>query len=291
MDILSTEATAFMRAAEVVGLELPATIKEATAALVSLDEQIGKLPAPEKVPSPASLVADGTPLDKVGKEHERRVAKERQKAELRKTAQEARSLARRTVSIRVAQEREGLIRALNPIVVALIEEARPLAELLAPFAPKYEAGTIVRKASMEQVEAWRASEELERKFGVCMAAWRAGFGATTRLGGHKSPAHMPGFDVRNVNQAHYYWEWPERVLNPRLNGTYYAAHRGAPSTIQPTVLSVACERPECGFRLATVREMADLYPRLMPAKNGLGRRERRSGEQPIPRRRHGMRAI
>jgi len=127
---------------------------------------------------------------------------------------------------------------------------------------------------MEQVEAWREAEELERRFGSCMAAWRAAMNASTSIGGHPSPERVPDFDVRWVTdqmsadgsgqalyggQAHLYWQLPGRVLEPRLNGTYYAPYRSAPSTIQPTVLSVASERPECGFRLATMREMADLY--------------------------------
>jgi hypothetical protein len=259
MEILSNEAAAMMRAADLAGLELPDPIKEAVAVVESLEAQIAELPRPEQVPPPARLVADGTPLDKVGKEHARLVAKEKEKAELRDTAAKARDLARRKVSVLMAQERDNLIHALRPIVTALVEEARPLAEALAPYAPKYDAGTIVRHATVEQIEAWRAAEELERKFGACMAAWRAAWSDTTRQGGHPSPARVPDFDVRSVDQAHWYWTWAERVLNPRLNGTYYPPHRLAPSTIQPTVLAVACERPEAGFRLATVHEIADLY--------------------------------
>jgi len=282
MDVLSIEATAMMRASEVAGLKFPPSITIAIEILEGLDAQSANLPKSARVPAPAELVASGTPLNKVGKAHDLLATQERKNEELRETASKARSLPRRKVSRLMAEERDNLILALRPIVTALVEEARPLAEELAPFAPKYDAGTIVRRASLEQIEAWRKAEELERKFGACMAAWRAAFQATSTLGCHASPARVPDFDPRWVDQANYYWTWPERVREPRLNGTYYGQYRTAPSTIQPTVLSVACERPECGFRLATVREMAELYyERNAAARAEKANRERRFGARAI----------
>jgi hypothetical protein len=93
---------------------------------------------------------------------------------------------------------------------------------------------------------------------------------------------VPDFDPRWVDQVNYYWTWGERVLNPRLNGTYYGQHQTAPSVIRPTVLSVAVEREECGFRLATVREMADLYyERDAQARAERDARQRRRGVRAI----------
>ncbi len=260
MDVLSTEATAFLRAADVAGLELPDAIAEAAAVMARLEVERKALPVPEPVPSLSALIASGVAPDKAQKEREKLMVAARQAEELRKATWKAYGAACRKVSILVAEERDTLIHGLRPITTALIEKARPLAETLAPFAPKYDAGTIVRHASMEQVEAWREAEELERQFGACLAAWRAAFNSCIVHGGHKSPARVEGFDHRDVEQAHYYWTWPERVLEPRLNGTYYGNPNSSfPSRINPTVLAVACERPECGFRLATMTEVAEIF--------------------------------
>lgn len=258
-DVLTKEADAFLRVAEVAGLELPASITEPAGVLSRVETERGALPTPEQVPTLAQIIAGGTPPDKAQNEHDRLLMEAKKAKELRAAAWSALGLAARQVSIAVAQERDNLIHGMRPIVTDLIERARPLAEALAPFAPKYDAAVIVRHASMEQVEAWRESEELERRFGACLSAWRAAWNATTTPGGHKSPAVVRDFDVRTADQASYYWQMPERVLEPRLNGTYYAPHHSAPARIQPTVLAVACERPECEFTLKTVREVADEY--------------------------------
>jgi hypothetical protein len=258
-NVLSSEADGFIRVANLAGLELPATITEQLDRLESLGAERARLTRPEPVPSRTKLLANGVSVDKVSEEYARLDAEARELLELHKAIGEAKSVVARHASILFAQERGNLILAMRPIVTALIDAARPLAESLAPFAPKYDAGAIVRRASTKQVKDWREAEELEAVFGACLAAWRSAWNASTTLGGHPSPEQVRGFDTRWVDQAHYYWSWPDRVLEPRLNGTYYAPYRQSPSVIRPTLLAVACERPECGFRLATVAEMAEMY--------------------------------
>ncbi len=258
-DVLSSEAEAFIRAANVAGLKLPGAIVEQLERLEELKTRKGSIPQPSRVPPKSELLANGVSLDKVTAESARLEAEARELRELHDAAWKAQALVMRQVSILVAQEREGLMLALRPIVTALVEQARPLAEELEPFAPKYSTGDIIRRATAGQIEAWRKAEEAEARFGAVLSAWRNAFNATARLGGHSSPAQVAGFDPRWVDQAHYFWACPERVAEPRLNGTWYAPNASRPSAIRPTLLGVACERPDAGFRLALVRELSELY--------------------------------
>jgi hypothetical protein len=288
MDILTGEAKAYLRAADVAGLELPAAITEARANLGHVEEQIAALPAPAKVPSTAELVARGMPVDRAADEHERLTQEEGTREEMRRSVNQARGLAWRRLSQLVAQERDNLVHALRPIVTDLVEAARPHAETLAPWAPKYDAEAIVRRGTPKDMKAYQAAAELEVKFGACMAAWRASFQAsTTRAGGWKSPAHVPGFDSRWVEQVHRYWERPELVQNPRLNGTH-VNQRGYPTAIQPTVLGVAAESPDAGFRLATVWELKELYD---GARIAAIEAERERVAQALGARRRGARSV
>jgi len=136
MDILTQEATAWLRAADVAGLELPDTIKEAAEVMARLEVERKALPAPGPVPSLAQIIAGGTPPDKAQKEFDRLLAAAKKQKDLNRATWDAYSLACRRVSILVAQERATLIHGLRPIVMGLVEQARPLAETLKPFAPK-----------------------------------------------------------------------------------------------------------------------------------------------------------
>jgi hypothetical protein len=256
--IVTHEATAWMRAADIAGVELPESITEARANLAKVEEQFTAMPLPDKVPDASELVARGASLEEAAEEIKKLSDAAAQAAENRGVVSSARTLARGRLSRLVAEERDSCIINARPVVDALIAAARPLTEELRTFAPMYDAGTIARRANPEQVEAWREAEELERKFGTIMAAWRTSFRNSNVQGGYKSPSKVPGFDIRWVDQVHRYFERPEYVSNPRLNGTYLG-RSGYPVAIEPTVLAVACEPERAGFRVCTVRELKEAY--------------------------------
>lgn len=258
MDIVSQEALAWLRAHDVAGVELPDSIIEARSALEKVDGELAALPQPSKVPGPAELVAAGVPLEEATDESDRIAEEARRREETQKLAVSARNVARRTLSRLVAEQRFALVLGVRPLVTALVDEARPHAGELAQFAPGYDPGAIVRKATPKQLKAFQAAEELERKFGAIMAAWRASFKAAARRGGHAGDRGPAGFDLRWVEQAYRYWGAPEWVKNPRLNGTH-KNQRGYEVPIQPTVLGVASEPEEAGFRLAAVDELHELH--------------------------------
>lgn len=264
VDTLDIEAKAVLHAAEVAGMELPDAVMEAASVMERAGAEYKALPVPADVPALASLIADGADPEKAQKERDRLLLARQKSEELRGAMRSASFVGIRRLNQAVRQDRDEMILGVRPLVTELVERARPLAELLGPFAPRYDAGAIVRNATMEQVEAWRESEELERRFGAILAYWRSAFQTSARSTEARMSSHVRGFDPRWAPQASYYWTWPERVLNPRLNGTYHAPFRTAPSIIRPTILSVACERPECGFRLATLNEVADTYYEANP---------------------------
>lgn len=258
MEIVTPEARAWLRAADTAGVELPAEVAEARDNMTRLEAELAALPQVEKPPTAAQLAASGLSLDKATAEHERLTMEMARRKSVLDSASPAIRLARGRLSRLVAEQRDDLIVGIRPTLTALVDEARPLAHELAAFAPKYDAEAIARKATPKQLKAFQNAVELETKFGALMAAWRSSFKAANAPGGFASPSKVPGFDVRWVDQVHRYWERPEHVANPRLNGTYLGK-RGYPVAIEPTVLSVACEPEAAGLRLCTVRELKDAF--------------------------------
>jgi hypothetical protein len=282
LDVLSTAASRAIEAHTVAGLPLPEAMQEKMDRLDRLAAELKSLPQPEPVPTEAALIAAGTPVDKSAKEHERLLTRA---AQLRKTRSEANAAIgtlNRQLSLIEAEERPSLIVAMRPLVDELIGKARPLVEILKPYAPRYEAGAIVRHASMEQVEAWRESEVLEARFKALVAYWKAAWNATTTRGGYRTTDHVEGFDHRWPDHGYLAWAWPERVLDARAAGRWYAQHASAPSPPQFSLMTVAAERPEAGFILRTQQEYAAVY---------YEQDEKARAERDARQRRRGVRSI
>jgi hypothetical protein len=223
-------------------------------------------------PTAAELVASGVPLDKASKEVERLKTDEARKAETRRVATDARTLARRRLNLTVAAHRDVLVESVRPPVSDLVDKARPFAAVLEEFAPDYPPAVLMRKATPEQVEAFQKADELEARFGAVMAAWRASFKAAANTAG--------AFDVRDVGAEHRFWANPGAVSNPALNGTALN-RRGYPVVPQPTVLTVAREPEEAGFRLAALSEVEAVFTKgradLVRAERERVRRDLRPG--------------
>lgn len=275
MEIVDLEPAAWLRAADVAGVQLPADIVEARERLRTIDEEYGQLATPAPMPTASELVADGTPLDEAASKVEELTVEARRLAEKHRVASEALWLARRRINEAVAQHRDGLIvECARPVVTALVEQARPLADLLTEFAPEYAPQSIVRNASPDQIEAWRAAQALELELGAVLAAWRRSMKTNRRTGGQASPAKLfPAFDGRWVPEAYHFWTVPEHVTDPKLGGRALDA-RGRVVRIRPTVLGVAAEPPEAGFRLAAEYELKAIHDTIV-AEQRAGVRDRR----------------
>lgn len=260
MHIVTPEATAWMRAADTAGVPLTPEVAEARATWERIKAEADALARPSEVPSVTALAAGGMGLAEASAEHERLKAEMARISEAAANARPAIQGAQLRLSLAAATTRDELIVGARPVLAALVDAARPLAETLAPFAPEYKAEAIVRGASPAQLKAYQKAQEMEAVFGTVVAAWRASFKATVNLGngGHPSPARVANFDYRWVPQGHRFWENPGRVREPRLSGTYLNGY-GREVSVQPTVLAVACEDAEAVFRLATVHELAEVY--------------------------------
>lgn len=248
-EVLTTESEAWLRAADKVGVELPTELQTARQRMEKAKAELAKLPAPLPVSTPHELVAAGVELARAQDEAERMASEAARLEELRSIGASGADGARMVVNRTMGQYGDELILALRPIVTALVDSARPHAVVLAEFAPGYGAGDIVHQGQPKHLKAFQAVVEIERRFGTCMAAWRASF---------TEGARRSGLDLREVKPVHQFWASPERVRDESLNGTKLN-RRGYPVTIQPTVLCVASEDEAAGFRLASVAEMIEIF--------------------------------
>lgn len=254
MNLLSTAADAWIRAADKAGYVLPKEVQEARDRLNAAEAELVKLGPPVEPVNPTKLVVDrGMDLAEAMAEHERVLAAQGEWVKAKHVLSSVIYGRRTALNRAVKEHRDEMILGIRPLVTALVDEAREHAETLAPFAPRYAAEDIVRNGSPKTLKAYQAAAEIESRFGTLMAAWRPSF---------KEAVDAPrpsGFDYRWVDQVHLYWSDPSLVTNPRLNGTYYAPNRGAPSAIQPTVLACACEPASAGFRLAVLDELEERW--------------------------------
>jgi hypothetical protein len=253
--VLSQEAVAWLRAAEEEGVVLPGPVQEAREQLDAIEADLAALPvAAERTPSAASLMVAGMPAAKAQAEAEKLEDKAAKAAEIRRRAQEVRDVARLRVERAVAAHREELMVGLRPLVTALVEECRPAAAQLRAYAPAYFSADLLGSGTPEDLAAYQAASVIEARLGRLIAAYRASFKAATA----PTNPHRPIADVRDVAQVHQWWENPELVSNPALNGTKLS-RRGQPVPIQPTALGVSSEPAEAGFRMALPSELAAIF--------------------------------
>jgi hypothetical protein len=256
---LSNEARAWIRAVEVAGVLLTPDVSARLERLAEVEAQAAGLPAPVEVPGVAELVASGTPLEKAYAEVERIATAEAKKAEQREDVEKAAELVRTGISRAVREDREGLILSLRPVVAELIEEARPHAATLEPFAPGYSAADVTHRGEPRHLKAFQAAAELERTFGACMAAWRSSYQSDAIY------QHPSTQGLREVAPVHCYFANPGAVRDEALAGRKLN-RRGYPMAPAPTVLNVAREDAEVGFRLGTTPEILEAGARQQQAE-------------------------
>jgi hypothetical protein len=240
---LTAESIAWLRSTT-VGVEFPPAVQEAAHRLAKVDAELAELGPPLEVKKPGQLVADGMSLEEARAVGARMKTEHDAQEARRRIGHEGRYAAIFNLNRVVAARRDELVEQVRPLVDALVDKARPHAKTLAPFAPGYAPGDVVRRGDAKVLKAWQEAEALEKQFGVLMAAWRA----SLREGAKAS------FDLREVDQVHLFWTNPGQVANERLNGTRRNRY-GQLVPIGPTVLGVAAEPEAAGFRLATLSEL------------------------------------
>jgi hypothetical protein len=248
--VLTSESQAWLRSTE-AGVELPPEVQQVRERLEKADREMEPLGADLPVSTASELVTGGMPLAKAQAEAAKTGAKAADRVELRRIAKDGRDGARFVLNRVMEAHRDELVLGIRPLVTDLIDQGRPHAEVLRDFAPNYAAADMLHNGTPEHLLAYQESVELERRFGLLMAAWRASFRA-------ESSRSRVRFDVREVAQVHHFWANPEFVMNDRLNGTHLNK-RGLPTAIEPTVLGCASEPSEAGFRLATLGELAAIF--------------------------------
>jgi hypothetical protein len=251
VSFISNETRAWLRAVDAVGVELPLPVEEARWHLEKIEAEREALPARVMVPSPDALLAGGISMADALKEHAKLQTQAAKADELHELGRRGRVRAASRLTHIVGEYRPELILSLRPHMTALVEKASPLAAALTDFAPSYDAAAVARRGTPELLVKWQEADALERVFGKLCAAWRVSFNASSQL-------NRGGFDVRNIEESHHYWERPELVGNDRLNGTFHNRHGYRPS-IEPTLLGVAAEPAEAGFRLVTNDECRVIY--------------------------------
>lgn len=263
--IVSHEASAYLRARDAAGLKLPAEVQARADRLADVEKQVDRLARLETAPTAAELASRGMDLTKAQAEADRLAHEQGKLAELHRIGRLAAEAARSQLNDAVVRHREELMLSLRPLMDALVDKARPHADTLAEFAPGYGAGDIVNRGDDKTLKAYQEAANLEREFGTLIAAWRSSFSDA------KKAAHL--FDYRWVAPVHQYFARPELVRNTALNGTKLNP-RGYPVEIQPTILALASESPEVGFRLATIAELKAVFEEQRQAETqavrGLG---------------------
>jgi hypothetical protein len=248
---VSHEAEAYLRAKYEAGLKLPKTVQDRADALTNVETQVAQLARPEEVPHAATLAAsEGLTLPKAYARVEELERERERLTELQRIGQTALDSARAQLTLAVVEHRDEMMLSLWPVMTRLIKEARPLAEVLRPFMPNLSANAIVNEGEPKHLKAFQKAVALEKAFGSCMGAWRSSF---------QEARQVPyAFDVRHMNEAYHVFTHPDRVRNDLLAGRA-RNKRGYVMAPQVTILALASEGDDIGFRPALVSEVEDLF--------------------------------
>jgi hypothetical protein len=231
---------------------LPAAVQEAADRLAKVEGELDALGGMPEVTSAESLMTgEGMALVKAQAEHRKQAEKAAKWTEARLIGQGEAAAARLNLNRVMAAHRDELILSIRPLVSALVEQARPEAETLARIHPNFAPGDIVHQGGPEHLLAFQAATVLERTFGLLVSAWRY----SLREENYRSQGRV---DVADVPQASLYWSNPGAVACDRLNGTRMNRF-GQLTKIEPTLLLVASEPAEAGFRLASIPELIEVH--------------------------------
>jgi hypothetical protein len=256
---LNLESEALIRARDVAGLKLPADVQAKAERVVELQAQMDALPAPAEAADASAMVRDGLPLKEAMDRTKALDGEAARATEARAVVELALAGATAQFNLIVDGAREELVVGLRPVLDAIVDECRPHAATLADYTPNYSANALLSSGTEAHLKAFQKAKVLEAKFGALMSYWRNAFAKQTAVA-----MSMP-FDYRWVRPVHQFFTNPSAVLNDKLAGRELN-RRGYPVEINPTVLAVASESPDVGFRLATVADLRQVWEAMSQAE-------------------------
>lgn len=256
---LSREALAWMAAAEKGGMTLPKPVADAVVAWQAADVALKALEQPEAPTSSARLVDQGyAPADALA-EVDRQVAAVAEWRREQGVLIDARSRRAHDLNRVVDTHLEDLVLAARPTVTEIVEDARPHVEKLARFGPAFDANVIVARATAAELKSFQTVTGLQLRLDAIHKAWSGGYMTPARISSTYELSYNPaefGWSADAVAREHYYWENAGLVREPRLNGRALS-RSGRPLPPSTSLLLIAAEDPECGYRLAVLPEIRE----------------------------------
>lgn len=257
---IGREATVWQAAADEGGVNLPDSITEARAAHAAADAAVKALPRPEEPVDPVRLVDGGMdPKDALAEADRSHQVIAFWRAE-HDVLVSARAFKAAALNRAVEDNLEALVLAARPTVTEIVEEARPLVPKLDRFARGgYAAEQIVAKATAAELRAYQNVMALQVRFAAIHKAYVGSYATPARVSRVGEVSHTPGvmgWSAMDLNPAHFYWAEVALVANPRCNGQALT-RTGRPAPPSTSLLLIAAEPAEAGFRLATYSELRE----------------------------------
>jgi hypothetical protein len=248
----------WLTAADEGGITLPPAVAEARAAHKAADVAVKALARPAEPVNVTRLVDGGMDPKDAMAEADRShqvIAAWRAEHDVLVTA---RSFKADRLNRAVVEHLDDLVLATRPVVTALVEEARPLVPKLDRFARGgHKAEDIVAKATAPELRAYQAIMTLQARLDAIHAAWAKVYmspARVSRTGEVSYTPGVPGWHASETRREHFYWTEPRLVGNPRCNGQALS-RSGAQAPISKSLLLVAAEPAEAGFRLAVMDDL------------------------------------
>lgn len=150
----------------------------------------------------------------------------------------------------ILEQRDNIIEGpIREKVAALIDEARSHAEALASYAPTFDGGHVAAHGTPKQLKAYQAAVALQATYDALVSVYRAL--VTPKAAGNVYSPHIGGEGA---------WEHPEAVPaehrgKHRRQDPHHDDRTPAPSS----VLLIASQPAEAGYRLASIRELHEAY--------------------------------
>lgn len=274
---IGREASLWQAASAEGGVTLPARIVNLMAEHAAADRALRARERPEDPVNPARLVDQGTDPAEAVAEAERRHARIAAWRRERDALIGARSMKAAALNRAVDENLEDLVLAARPVVTEIVEAARPLVPKLARFAPAYEPERIVAGATAAELRAYQGVMALQVRLDAIHKAWTGSYVTPARVARTYEVSHSPavfGWSAAELGREHYYWTEPSLVRNPRCNGTALS-RSGRPLPPSTSLLLIAAEAAEAGYRLATFPELRERarqeWAAITTAARGRGR--------------------
>jgi hypothetical protein len=247
----TSELGAWVTAAEVLDVppELGRLLEDFHAATAELERVRGQLGELKAAPTVTQRLGAGiAPETAVAQADEDAAAT----ARTAKVVEEVASFVtsrERAVRRWIAANRSALIAdTLGPAVAEIIDEAAPMVDTLAAYAPTFDHRSLVARASAPELKAHRALEVLDDRLEVILAAYVRTWHAATAVAGGAGGEKWPQWLRPSRAGGLHVWAAPELVGD--LDVAYGADRR---------LVAVAYWHARGGrYRLATARDLLAL---------------------------------